>query len=209
MTTETGAGQWGTALSMACAYLDLDCKVYMVKCSYEQKPFRREVMRTYGASVTPSPSETTEVGRKILEEHPGTTGSLGCAISEAVEAATKTEGYRYVLGSVPVSYTHLDVYKRQDNEQRHHKMTDFFDSFFNSQKYNDRSEDHKQGEPEDRLTCLTDKFGKISVFGSLCRLTADKDGEIFDDPSADHRVVWQDQDRNKRGKNADEAVFFV
>ena len=89
-----------TALSMACAYLDLDCKVYMVKCSYEQKPFRREVMRTYGASVTPSPSETTEVGRKILEEHPGTTGSLGCAISEAVEAATKTEGYRYVLGSV-------------------------------------------------------------------------------------------------------------
>ena len=100
VTTETGAGQWGTALSMACAYLDLDCKVYMVKCSYEQKPFRREVMRTYGASVTPSPSETTEVGRKILEEHPGTTGSLGCAISEAVEAATKTEGYRYVLGSV-------------------------------------------------------------------------------------------------------------
>ena len=100
VTTETGAGQWGTALSMACAYLDLDCKVYMVKCSYEQKPFRREVMRTYGASVTPSPSDTTEVGRKILAEHPGTTGSLGCAISEAVEVATHTEGYRYVLGSV-------------------------------------------------------------------------------------------------------------
>lgn len=100
VTTETGAGQWGTALSMACAYFDLDCKVYMVKVSYEQKPFRREVMRTYGASVTPSPSETTEVGRKILAEHPGTTGSLGCAISEAVEVATTREGYRYVLGSV-------------------------------------------------------------------------------------------------------------
>ena len=100
VTTETGAGQWGTALSMACAYFDLDCKVYMVKVSYEQKPFRREVMRTYGASVTPSPSTTPEVGKKILEEHPGTTGSLGCAISEAVETATKNEGYRYVLGSV-------------------------------------------------------------------------------------------------------------
>ena len=100
VTTETGAGQWGTALSMACAYLGLDCKVYMVKVSYEQKPFRREVMRTYGASVVPSPSETTEVGRKILAEHPGTTGSLGCAISEAVEVATKNPGYRYVLGSV-------------------------------------------------------------------------------------------------------------
>ena len=100
VTTETGAGQWGTALSMACAYLGLDCKVYMVKCSYEQKPFRREVMRTYGAAVTPSPSDTTEIGRKILAEHPGTTGSLGCAISEAVEVATHTEGYRYVLGSV-------------------------------------------------------------------------------------------------------------
>ena len=100
VTTETGAGQWGTALSMACSYFDLDCKVYMVKVSYEQKPFRREVMRTYGASVTPSPSMTTEVGKKILAEHPGTTGSLGCAISEAVEAATTNEGYRYVLGSV-------------------------------------------------------------------------------------------------------------
>lgn len=100
VTTETGAGQWGTALSMACSYFDLDCKVFMVKVSYEQKPFRREVMRTYGASVTPSPSETTEVGKKILKEHPGTTGSLGCAISEAVEVATNTEGYRYVLGSV-------------------------------------------------------------------------------------------------------------
>ena len=100
VTTETGAGQWGTALSMACAYFGLDCKVYMVKVSYEQKPFRREVMRTYGASVTPSPSTETAVGRKILAEHPGTTGSLGCAISEAVEAATTHEGYRYVLGSV-------------------------------------------------------------------------------------------------------------
>ena len=100
VTTETGAGQWGTALSMACAYLGLDCRVYMVKCSYEQKPFRREVMRTYGANVTPSPSESTQVGRKILAEHPGTSGSLGCAISEAVEDATTHEGYRYVLGSV-------------------------------------------------------------------------------------------------------------
>ncbi len=100
VTTETGAGQWGTALSMACAYLGLDCNVYMVKCSYEQKPFRREVMRTYGANVTPSPSNTTSIGRKILEEFPGTTGSLGCAISEAVEAATQKDGYRYVLGSV-------------------------------------------------------------------------------------------------------------
>lgn len=100
VTTETGAGQWGTALSMACSYFGLDCKVFMVKCSYEQKPFRREVMRTYGANVTPSPSETTAVGRQILAEFPGTTGSLGCAISEAVEAATTREGYRYVLGSV-------------------------------------------------------------------------------------------------------------
>ena len=100
VTTETGAGQWGTALSMACAYFELDCKVYMVKVSYEQKPFRREVMRTYGASVTPSPSMTTEIGKKILAAHPGTTGSLGCAISEAVEDAVTHEGYRYVLGSV-------------------------------------------------------------------------------------------------------------
>lgn len=100
VTTETGAGQWGTALSMACAYFDLDCKVFMVKVSYEQKPFRREVIRTYGAGVTPSPSTETAVGRKILEAHPGTGGSLGCAISEAVEAATSTDGYRYVLGSV-------------------------------------------------------------------------------------------------------------
>lgn len=100
VTTETGAGQWGTALSMACSYFDLDCQVYMVKVSYEQKPFRREVMRTYGAAVTPSPSNKTEVGRKINKQFPGTTGSLGCAISEAVEAATSQEGYRYVLGSV-------------------------------------------------------------------------------------------------------------
>ncbi len=100
LTTETGAGQWGTALSMACSYFGLDCKVFMVKVSYEQKPFRREVMRTYGASVTPSPSMETAVGRKILADHPGTTGSLGCAISEAVEVAVTSEGYRYVLGSV-------------------------------------------------------------------------------------------------------------
>ena len=100
VTTETGAGQWGTALSMACAFFGLDCQVYMVKCSYEQKPFRREVMRTYGANVTPSPSMKTNVGRAINAAHPGTTGSLGCAISEAVEAAVSQEGYRYVLGSV-------------------------------------------------------------------------------------------------------------
>ena len=100
VTTETGAGQWGTAMSMACAYFGLDCKVFIVKCSYEQKPFRREVMRTYGAQVTPSPSMTTNVGRKLLEEYPDTTGSLGCAISEAVEAAVSNPGYRYVLGSV-------------------------------------------------------------------------------------------------------------
>ena len=100
VTTETGAGQWGTALSMSTAFFGLDCQVYMVKVSYEQKPFRREVMRTYGASVTPSPSMTTDIGRKINAEFPGTTGSLGCAISEAVEAAVKQPGYRYVLGSV-------------------------------------------------------------------------------------------------------------
>ena len=100
VTTETGAGQWGTALSMACSYFGLDCKVFMVKSSYELKPFRREVMRTYGASVTPSPSDTTQVGRQILQAHPGTGGSLGCAISEAVETAGKNPGYRYVLGSV-------------------------------------------------------------------------------------------------------------
>ena len=100
VTTETGAGQWGTALSMACSYFDLDCQVYMVKCSYEQKPFRREVMRTYGAKVTPSPSMFTNVGREINAKFPGTTGSLGCAISEAVEAAVSQDSYRYVLGSV-------------------------------------------------------------------------------------------------------------
>ena len=100
VTTETGAGQWGTALAMACAYFGLDLDVYMVKVSYEQKPFRREVIRTYGANVIPSPSTTTAAGRKILEEHPGTGGSLGCAISEAVEKATQTPNCRYVLGSV-------------------------------------------------------------------------------------------------------------
>ena len=100
VTTETGAGQWGTALSMASAFFGLNCHVYMVKCSYEQKPFRREVMRTYGADVTPSPSMTTEIGKKINAEHPGTTGSLGCAISEAVEAQAKLPNARYLLGSV-------------------------------------------------------------------------------------------------------------
>ena len=100
VTTETGAGQWGTALSMACAFFGLDCRVYMVKCSYEQKPFRREVMRVYGGKVTASPSMETQVGRQINALHPGTNGSLGCAISEAVEAATSNVGYRYVLGSV-------------------------------------------------------------------------------------------------------------
>ncbi len=100
VTTETGAGQWGTALSMASAFFGLKCHVFMVKCSYEQKPFRREVMRTYGADVTPSPSMTTDIGRQINAEHPGTTGSLGCAISEAVEAATKLPNARYLLGSV-------------------------------------------------------------------------------------------------------------
>ena len=100
VTTETGAGQWGTALAMACSYYGLDCKVFMVKVSYEQKPFRREVMHVYGASVNPSPSMDTKVGREILAEHPGTNGSLGCAISEAVETATELPGYRYVLGSV-------------------------------------------------------------------------------------------------------------
>jgi len=100
LTTETGAGQWGTALSMACIYYGLDLKVYMVKISSEQKPYRKAVMETYGAEVIPSPSETTAVGRKILAENPGTGGSLGCAISEAVEVAVTTEGCRYVLGSV-------------------------------------------------------------------------------------------------------------
>ena len=100
VTTETGAGQWGTALSMASAFFGLRCHVYMVKCSYEQNPFRREVMVTYGADVTPSPSMTTEVGRRINKEHPGTSGSLGCAISEAVESARNLPNARYRLGSV-------------------------------------------------------------------------------------------------------------
>lgn len=100
VTTETGAGQWGTALAMACGYFGLDCRVYMVKVSSEQKPYRKGVMETYGATVTPSPSDTTNVGRKILAENPDTGGSLGCAISEAVEVAVTSEGYRYVLGSV-------------------------------------------------------------------------------------------------------------
>ena len=100
VTTETGAGQWGTALAMACAFYGLDLKVYMVKTSYEQKPYRKEVIKTYGAGIIPSPSDTTEAGRKILAEFPGTGGSLGCAIAEAVETAVKTPNCRYVLGSV-------------------------------------------------------------------------------------------------------------
>ena len=100
LTTETGAGQWGTALSEACAYFGLDLKVFMVKVSYEQKPFRKAIMQTFNANVTPSPSNTTEAGRAILAHDPTTGGSLGCAISEAVEVATTHEGYRYVLGAV-------------------------------------------------------------------------------------------------------------
>ncbi len=100
VTTETGAGQWGTALSEACSYFGLDLTVYMVKGSYIQKPFRKAVMQTFGGNVIPSPSNTTEAGRKILEKNPDTTGSLGCAISEAVETAVTTPNCRYVLGSV-------------------------------------------------------------------------------------------------------------
>jgi len=100
LTTETGAGQWGTAMAMACSHFGLDLKVYMVRSSSEQKPYRKVVMQAYGAHVTPSPSDTTKVGRAILEKYPGTGGSLGCAISEAMEVALETEGYRYVLGSV-------------------------------------------------------------------------------------------------------------
>ena len=100
LTTETGAGQWGTALAEACSFYGLDLQVFMVKVSYQQKPFRKTIMQTFGANVTPSPSNTTEAGRKILAADPNTSGSLGCAISEAVEMAVKTDGYRYVLGSV-------------------------------------------------------------------------------------------------------------
>lgn len=100
VTTETGAGQWGTALAEACSYFKLPLTVYMVKGSYNQKPFRKAIMQTFGANVIASPSNTTEAGRKILEKDPDTTGSLGCAISEAVETAVSREGYKYVLGSV-------------------------------------------------------------------------------------------------------------
>jgi tryptophan synthase beta chain len=100
LTTETGAGQWGTALSMACAFYNIDLTVYMVKVSSEQKPYRKEVMKTYGAKAVPSPSNTTEAGRRILAQFPETGGSLGCAISEAVEKAVTTENCKYVLGSV-------------------------------------------------------------------------------------------------------------
>ena len=100
LTTETGAGQWGSALSMACAYYGIDLTVYMVKVSCEQKPYRKVLMETYGAKVIPSPSNTTEVGKRILSKNPGSGGSLGCAISEAIETATKSSNGRYVLGSV-------------------------------------------------------------------------------------------------------------
>ncbi len=100
LTTETGAGQWGTALSMACSFFGIPLDVFMVKGSAQQKPYRKTVMETYGATVTPSPSDTTEVGKKILAEFPETSGSLGCAISEAMEKALKTPNCRYVLGSV-------------------------------------------------------------------------------------------------------------
>ncbi|MEL7565773.1 MAG: TrpB-like pyridoxal phosphate-dependent enzyme [Dehalobacterium sp.] len=100
LTTETGAGQWGTALAMACAYYNINLTVYMVKVSVEQKPYRKAVIETYGGKIIPSPSDTTEVGRKILAENPGTGGSLGCAISEAIEVAVNTKNCRYVLGSV-------------------------------------------------------------------------------------------------------------
>ena len=100
VTTETGAGQWGTALSEACSYFGLPLNVYMVKVSYEQKPDRKNIMKVFGADVTPSPSNTTNAGRKILEQNPDDPGSLGTAISEAVEVAVSTDGYRYVLGSV-------------------------------------------------------------------------------------------------------------
>ncbi len=100
LTTETGAGQWGTALAIACALFGIELTVFMVKSSYEQKPYRKAVMETFGATVIPSPSETTDIGRQILAEDPETTGSLGCAISEAVELAVKSDNCRYVLGSV-------------------------------------------------------------------------------------------------------------
>jgi tryptophan synthase beta chain len=100
ITTETGAGQWGTAMSMACSFFDLDCKIYMVKVSFQQKPYRKAVMETYGASIIASPSDTTNIGRKMLADNPTSTGSLGTAISEAVEVAVSSDGYRYVLGSV-------------------------------------------------------------------------------------------------------------
>lgn len=100
LTTETGAGQWGTALAEACSYFKVPLTVFMVKGSYNQKPFRKAIMQTFGADVIASPSNTTNAGRKILEKDPNTTGSLGCAISEAVEKAVTSNGYKYVLGSV-------------------------------------------------------------------------------------------------------------
>ncbi len=100
LTTETGAGQWGTALAEACAYFKLPLTVYMVKCSCEQKPYRKAIMENFGATVVPSPSPVTNAGRAILAEDPGNSGSLGCAISEAIETAVTSPGYRYVLGSV-------------------------------------------------------------------------------------------------------------
>ena len=100
ITTETGAGQWGSALSFACQHFGIDCEVYMVRLSYDHKPYRKVMMNTWGAKVHPSPSEATEIGKKILAEHPDTTGSLGIAISEAIEVAAKDEQTKYALGSV-------------------------------------------------------------------------------------------------------------
>ena len=100
LTTETGAGQWGTAMAEAASYFNIPLTVYMVKISYQQKPYRKDVMETFGAKVIPSPSETTQAGRGILSQYPNSGGSLGCAISEAIEAAVTNEGSRYVLGSV-------------------------------------------------------------------------------------------------------------
>ena len=129
VTTETGAGQWGTALSMACSYFGLDCKVFMVKVSYEQKPFRREVMRTYGASVTPSPSMTTNVGRKILAEHPDTTGSRA-AIDEALKCRETGEEKTIVFGLTGTGYFDMVAYEKFHDGQ----MSDYIPTDADLQK---------------------------------------------------------------------------
>lgn len=100
ITTETGAGQWGSALSFACQHFGIDCEVFMVKLSFDHKPYRKVMMNTWGAKVHPSPSAATEIGKKILAEHPDTTGSLGIAISEAIESAVHNDTTKYALGSV-------------------------------------------------------------------------------------------------------------